>query len=33
MLVRMINRDVAVNRRRVLLAVGGMSLISAVVPG
>jgi peptidoglycan/xylan/chitin deacetylase (PgdA/CDA1 family) len=33
MLVRMINRDAAVNRRRVLLAVGGLSLISAVVPG
>lgn len=32
MLVRMINRDPAVNRRRVLLAVGGMSLISAVIP-
>ena len=33
MLVPMINRDAAVNRRRVLLAVGGMSLISAAVPG
>jgi len=32
MLVRMINRDPAVNRRRVLLAVGGASLISALVP-
>jgi len=29
----MINRDAAVNRRQVLLAVGGMSLISAPVPG
>jgi len=29
--VRMINRDPAVNRRRVLLAVGGVSLISALV--
>jgi peptidoglycan-N-acetylglucosamine deacetylase len=33
MLVRMINRETAVNRRQVLLAVGGMSLISAPVPG
>jgi peptidoglycan-N-acetylglucosamine deacetylase len=32
MLVRMINRDPAVNRRRVLLAVGGASLISALLP-
>jgi peptidoglycan/xylan/chitin deacetylase (PgdA/CDA1 family) len=32
MLVRMINRDPAVNRRRVLLAVGGVSLISALLP-
>jgi len=32
MLVRMINRDRAVNRRRVLLAVGGASLISALIP-
>ena len=31
MLVRMINRDPAVNRRRVLLAVGGVSLISVLV--
>jgi peptidoglycan/xylan/chitin deacetylase (PgdA/CDA1 family) len=32
MLVRMINRDAAVSRRQVLLAIGGMSLISAPVP-
>jgi peptidoglycan-N-acetylglucosamine deacetylase len=32
MLMSMINRDAAVSRRRVLLAVGGMSLISARVP-
>src|SRR5579864_6764392 len=32
MLVRMINRDTAVNRRRVLLAVGSVSLISALLP-
>jgi peptidoglycan/xylan/chitin deacetylase (PgdA/CDA1 family) len=32
MLVRMINRDPAVNRRRVLLAAGGVSLISALIP-
>ncbi len=32
MLVQMINRDAAVNRRQVLLAIGGMSLISAPTP-
>jgi peptidoglycan-N-acetylglucosamine deacetylase len=33
MLVPMISRETAVNRRQVLLAVGGMSLINARVPG
>jgi peptidoglycan-N-acetylglucosamine deacetylase len=32
MLVPMINRDAAVNRRQVLLAVGGLSLISVPLP-